>query len=172
VFDVHHKPYGLTSLPSEYFSQVHKVHISRQIKWFGEFYTAGAKTEIGAARCPGWDLRELAALEFSQSSSTKIHRTVRCATGLSGETIEQRSTLPMVDCRTVWLSEDSLWCQIAPDCPVCHRTAEAARGHKTSMVNSSKPQRAADVTLIGQWTVQCPVHHWTVRCAHRQQRLE
>jgi hypothetical protein len=45
----------------------------------------------------------------------------------------------------------------------------AARGHKTSMVNSSKPQRTADVALSGQWTVQCPVHHRTVRCAHRQQ---
>jgi hypothetical protein len=26
VFDVHHKPHGLTSLPSECFYQVHKVH--------------------------------------------------------------------------------------------------------------------------------------------------
>jgi hypothetical protein len=39
-------------------------------------------------------LRELAALVFSQLSSTKIQRTVWCATGLSGETTEQRSTSP------------------------------------------------------------------------------
>jgi hypothetical protein len=38
--------------------------------------------------------RELAALGFSQSSSTKIHRTVQCTTRLSGETTEQRSTSP------------------------------------------------------------------------------
>jgi hypothetical protein len=38
--------------------------------------------------------RELAALGFSQLLSTKIHWTVRCATGLSGETTEQQSTSP------------------------------------------------------------------------------
>jgi hypothetical protein len=32
VFDDHHKPYGLTSLPSGHFSQVHKVHINIKIK--------------------------------------------------------------------------------------------------------------------------------------------
>jgi hypothetical protein len=36
--------------------------------------------------------RELAALGFSESHSTIIHRTVRCATGLFGEPTEQRST--------------------------------------------------------------------------------
>jgi hypothetical protein len=38
--------------------------------------------------------RELSALGFSQSRSTKIHRT----TGLSGEPTEQLSTSPTVDC--------------------------------------------------------------------------
>jgi hypothetical protein len=33
---------------------------------------------------PGCGPRELAALRFSQSNSTKIYRTVRCATGLFG----------------------------------------------------------------------------------------
>jgi hypothetical protein len=46
-------------------------------------------------------LCELAPLGFSQRSSTKNHRTVRCATGLSGETTEQRSTSPTVDCAAV-----------------------------------------------------------------------
>jgi hypothetical protein len=32
--------------------------------------------------------RKLAALGFSQRSSTKIHRTIRCATRLSSETME------------------------------------------------------------------------------------
>jgi hypothetical protein len=44
---------------------------------------------------------ELAALGFSQRSSTKIHQTVRYATGLSGETTEKLSTLPTVGCETV-----------------------------------------------------------------------
>jgi hypothetical protein len=61
----------------------------------------------------------------SQNCKARTHRTVRCATGLSG----------------------------------------AARGQRTSMVNHSKPQRSADVARTRQWTVQCPVHHRTVRCA-------
>jgi hypothetical protein len=32
VFDVHHKPYGLTSLPSCYFSQVHKFQLKHTKK--------------------------------------------------------------------------------------------------------------------------------------------
>jgi hypothetical protein len=38
--------------------------------------------------------RELVALGFSQSHSAIIHQTVRCATELSGEPTEQRSTAP------------------------------------------------------------------------------
>jgi hypothetical protein len=59
-------------------------------------------------------LRELAALGFSQSSSTKIHLTVRCTIGLSGETTEQWSTSPngrLRDCAhslQYQKSEDSL----------------------------------------------------------------
>jgi hypothetical protein len=45
----------------------------------------------------------------------------------------------------------------------------AARGQMTLTVNCSKPQRSVDVARTGQWTVPCPVHHWTVRCARRQQ---
>jgi hypothetical protein len=37
-------------------------------------------------------LRELATLEFCRGSSTKNHQTVWCATALSGEHSEQRST--------------------------------------------------------------------------------
>jgi hypothetical protein len=46
-------------------------------------------------------LRELVALGFSQRLSTKNHETVRCATRLSGETMEQRSTSTTVDCAVV-----------------------------------------------------------------------
>jgi hypothetical protein len=55
--------------------------------------------------CPGWALRELAALGFSQCSSTIIHRTIWCTTGLSGETTEQQSTSPTVDYGTIWPTE-------------------------------------------------------------------
>jgi hypothetical protein len=47
------------------------------------------RTQFGAqAEAP----RELAAFGYSQSSSTKIHWTVWCTTGLSSETTDQRST--------------------------------------------------------------------------------
>jgi hypothetical protein len=39
-------------------------------------------------------LHELAALGNYWRSSTKNHRTVRCATGLFGETMEQRPSSP------------------------------------------------------------------------------
>jgi hypothetical protein len=75
-------------------------------------------------------LRELAALGISQRSSTKIYRTVRCATGLSGETMEQRSTSPngrLRDCAhslQYQKSEDSLRWQVAPNCPVPQKTED------------------------------------------------
>jgi hypothetical protein len=72
VFDVHHKPYGLTSLPSECFYQVHKVHINIQRKCVGKFYkvwtiqvlvqpVAHRTLSDAQAEAP----RELAALGFS-----------------------------------------------------------------------------------------------------------
>jgi hypothetical protein len=51
----------------------------------------------------------------------------------------------------------------------CTGLFDAARGPKTSTFNNYKPQRSADVACTGQWTVQCPVHHRTVRWAHRPQ---
>jgi hypothetical protein len=140
MYDVHHKPYGLTSLASGYFYQVHKAHINIQRKWLEGILQnlehTGSGVASGAAdtiRCPGWAPRELAALGFSRRSSTKIHRTVRCATGLSGETTEQQSTSPngrLRDCaRSLQYQklDDSLRQQVTPDCPVCHQTV---RCHK------------------------------------------
>jgi hypothetical protein len=82
-------------------------------------------------------LHKLAALGFSQRSSTKNHRTVRCATRLSNEPTEQRSTSPTVDCerlrsylsvssqKTVYddRSHRTVRCAtglfgVPPDCPV------------------------------------------------------
>jgi hypothetical protein len=78
-------------------------------------------------RWPAWAPRQMDALWFSRRSSAIIHRTVRCTTGLSGETMEQRSTSPMVDCGAVWPSEvrrQSVMSDrtglsgVPPDCPV------------------------------------------------------
>jgi hypothetical protein len=71
VFDVHHKPRGLTSLPSHYLSQVHKVQhkLTKKLSW--GLNKIGAKTSNGAAsgapdivRCPGRAPHELATLGF------------------------------------------------------------------------------------------------------------
>jgi hypothetical protein len=89
VFDVHQKPYELTSLPSCVLSQVHKVQHkpTKKVSW-GTLQSLEQKQNLvqpvahqtlsGAqAKAP----RELVALGFSQSHSTIIHRTVRCANG-------------------------------------------------------------------------------------------
>jgi hypothetical protein len=95
VFHVRHKPYGLTSWPSCYFSQVHKVHINKQRKWVGELYKVWSKTEIGATsgapdtvRGPGRSTsRTGRSRDFSESihynspDCPVYHRTIRCANG-------------------------------------------------------------------------------------------
>lgn len=131
MFDVHHKPYGLTSLPSECFYQVHKVNI--QQKCIGEFYkvwTIQVLVQLVAHRtlfdAQAEAPRELAALGFSQSHSTKIHQTVWCVTGLSGEPIAEHK------------SEVSLQSQNAPDCLVCHRTVRCRK--KTEDFNDQQLQ--------------------------------
>jgi hypothetical protein len=86
----------------------------------------------GALDCPVSDAlagapHELAALGFSQRSSTKNHRTIRCAIGLSdvpsdcpvstrcNDRLRQQSTAGL---RPQSVAEDSLRRQVAPDCPV------------------------------------------------------
>jgi hypothetical protein len=76
---------------------------------------------------------EPAALEFSQRESAKIHRTVWCATRLSSETMDQRSTSP--NGRLRWLQavcsaevkSQSTKSEHTPDCPVCHQTVRCSK---------------------------------------------
>jgi hypothetical protein len=49
---------------------------------------------------PGPYKDELATLGFLQARSAIIHRTVRCATGLSGVTAEQRLLRATIDCKS------------------------------------------------------------------------
>jgi hypothetical protein len=94
-------------------------------------YPVCHRTVFGA---PGPYNSELSGLGFFQRHSTIIHRTVRCATGLSGAPAEQRLSSATVDC-TVPLTAlqyatevrtevkgapDSEQCMssAAPDCPV------------------------------------------------------
>jgi hypothetical protein len=100
-----------------------------------------------------------ATLGNSESRSTIIHRTVRCATGLSGEPAEQR--LPTHQRSTVQ-SYSALQCrgrsQRASDCSV---QLEDKRLQRSTALN---PNSCADVVRTGQCTV-------TIWCAHRQQPL-
>jgi hypothetical protein len=98
------------------------------------------------------------------------HRTVWCATGLSGEPAEQqlptrqRSTLEMSEVNSATTevraqkSEGTGLFGVAPDCPM---QLEDRRLQRSTAPN---PNGCADVARIGQCTV-------AVRCAHRQQPL-
>jgi hypothetical protein len=111
-------------------------------------------------------LHELAALENSWHSSIKIHRTFQWEN-------EQRSASPngrLRDCahsQKCQKSENSLWRQIAPDCPVCHQTVRCSK--RTDDFNGQPLQTptSANVALTEQWTVECPVQDQTVWCARR-----
>jgi hypothetical protein len=72
----------------------------------GQFYKFGAKQTCCSQWCTRLSgalagaLDELTALGNSRRSSTKNHRIVRCAIGLSGEPSVQWSTPPTIDCGT------------------------------------------------------------------------
>jgi hypothetical protein len=100
--------------------------------------------------------RELAALEFSQSHSAIIHRTIRCAPDCpvsQWSNGQKRPTVDYADDGIVNTTEVR-----SQNCKVrTHRTVRCAtrlfgdaRGQRTSMVNRSKPQRSADVACTGQ----------------------
>jgi hypothetical protein len=57
-------------------------------------FPALASGALDTVRCAP----ELSVVVFSQRASAIIHQTVRCATRLSGDPTEQRSTYPTVDC--------------------------------------------------------------------------
>jgi hypothetical protein len=109
---------------------------------------------------PGLYWFQLASLGFLQAHSAIIHRTVRCATGLSGVTAEQRLLRATVDCKSVvirWTVSKSarrvraagqrrtghgtvsVWCGtglsgVAQDCPVPLED-KASNGQKLQNAN-------------------------------------
>jgi hypothetical protein len=82
----------------------------------------------------------------------------------SNGNLRQRSTAKGVQCA---VRSQKQQVRTHRTCPVCHQTVRC--NYRTPTVKRSKPQHRADVARTGQWTVSCPVHLWTVRCAHRQQ---
>jgi hypothetical protein len=107
---VQHKPIKSTSQGSKERS---KKKLKCSLVW-----------RTGLSGAPGRINLQLFTFGFLRRSSAIIHRTVWCATGLSGAPAEQR--LPARNGRLckvnigIQMSEQRV--RGAPDCPVCHRT--------------------------------------------------
>jgi hypothetical protein len=135
VFDVHHKPYELTSLPSCHLSQLHKVQHkpTKKVSW-GNSTKFGAKTKGAASgtpdtvRCLGRGTSRTgcsrvfsARVCYNSQDCSLCHRTIRWANG----TTVNFST---VDCADEWTvdraevrttkSECTGLSGVPPDCPV------------------------------------------------------
>jgi hypothetical protein len=106
VFDVHHKPRGLTSLLSCHLSQVHKVQHKPTKKMSWEPYKIWS---INMYRCCQWHtghylvlrprhLTNWPLLGFSESHSAIIHRTVQCAPDCPMSQRRNGQLHPTVDC--------------------------------------------------------------------------
>jgi hypothetical protein len=127
-----------------------------------------------SVRCPGSYSFKLATFGFLESRSAIIHRTVWCGTGLSGAPNEAMANSATVVCKSV----NSAWTVRAeviagvrgapdseqylsgatPDCPVLQEVRAP----------TVEPVRTLTIGWCGWHTGQCPVAHWTVRCAYRQ----
>jgi hypothetical protein len=137
VVDVHHKLYGLISLPSYHLSQVHKVQHKPRKKLSWDSTKFGAKTSNGATsgapdtvRCLGRAPPELATLGF-------IRVPLRYnAPDMSGEPTEQRSNASTVDCvnsknvHNAEVRSQSYDIRTHRTCPVCHRTIRCSKRTK------------------------------------------
>jgi hypothetical protein len=146
---------------------VHKVHIHIQRKWLRDNSASLEQIDLlqpvahlTVSGALAGTLHEMAALGFSQRSSTKNHQTVRCAIGLSGEPTKQRSTLPMVNCAAVWLSEvirqsamsdRTRLSDVPPDYPM-HQKDWSLQQSTTSNPNGRLTWHSPDSE---QWSVRC-----------------
>jgi hypothetical protein len=102
-----------------------------------------------------------AHLRYNSPDCPVYHRTVRCT---SGATVicAQRSTLQSEQCNSDVRANDQRGTGlsgVAPDCPVPHED-KASNGRLAPSPNRRMTWRHIR---------HCPVAHWTVRCAHRQQ---
>jgi hypothetical protein len=85
---------------------------------------------------PGWYDSELFTFGFLRPRSAIIHRTVRCATGLSGAPAEQRLASATVACNTTVRGQFTQKSEQPPEahrtvnntCPVRHRTVQCDTG--------------------------------------------
>jgi hypothetical protein len=112
-------------------------------------------------QCTRVNQLKLLSFGFSRRSSAIIHRTVRCATGLSDAPAGQR--LPARNGRlckvnsAIQMSEQMV--RGALDCPVSHE----------DKASNARPAPSPNGRMTWRRTGHCPVAHRTVQCAHRQQ---
>jgi hypothetical protein len=139
--------------------------------------------------------RELAALGTRRRRTTKIHRTVRWCTGLSGESFaansgpqeKQRGDMAIIHRTVRWCTRLSGEPTVAsangrrrnlratrellqrsagaPDCPVC--TGQCLVRQSAHRSNSRICQIRKEIAHRTVY-MTCPVAHRTVRCATRQ----
>jgi hypothetical protein len=109
---------------------------------------------LDSVRCaPGQAPFEQATLKNSEARSAIIHRTVRCATGLSGEPAEQRLPARQRSTAKRYSAEQCRdRSQRSPDCPV------QQKGKRLQRSTAPNPNGRADVARTGQRTV-------TIQCA-------
>jgi hypothetical protein len=110
---------------------------------------------------PGRINLELFSFGFPRLNFAIIHRTVRCATGLSGAPAEQR--LPARNGRLCKVNSANQMSEQkvrgAPDCPVPHE----------DKASNGRPAPSPNGRMTWRHTRHGPVAHRTVRCAYRQQ---
>jgi hypothetical protein len=102
---------------------------------------------------------------FSRRSSAIIHRTVWCATRLSGAPAEQRLSARNGRICKVNSTATEVRAAVrgAPDCPVPHEVPHEDRASNGRLASGPNGR------VTWRRTGHCPVAHRTVRCALRQQ---
>jgi hypothetical protein len=127
VFDLHHKPYGLTSLHSECFYQVHKVHIKYHKNELGNSTKFGAYkfwcSQWRTGHCPVPRPKRL----LNRPLSGFLRATALKFTGLSGA---------------------------PPDCPVSQWSNDQLRPRST-VVQSDRQKSEQVCKVRTHQTVQC-----------------
>jgi hypothetical protein len=115
MFDVHHKPCGLTSYPIIDFN-VWSSYTHTNKMTLRQFYKFGAK-QI----CCSLGFLSARPLKIIGLFGVPPNCPVRPQ---SNGHLRQRSTAQQSNCQK---SEDSLWCQNAPDCPMCQKDRSLQR---------------------------------------------
>jgi hypothetical protein len=120
---------------------------------------------------PGSYKYELATFGFQQSRSAIIHRTIRCATGLSGAPVKQqlpvqRSTA-MDTCKVLQCADSSRRSQSSRQRRTGQCTVPVRCGTRLYGATRIKSSNGRNHRNRNGWVTW--LAHRTVRCAHRQQ---